>query len=109
MIVFFLEALTEEQALSVQEYNSSSDEFELDEVNFILLPHMIPFNSINEHSIVIVDNAAIHHVEAIHELLAALGSDDKVSHHTKEQFLHLVSPWFPTYIHTYYPVSNTCR
>ena len=37
-------------------------------INFIRLPHVIPFNGINEHSIVIVDNAAIHHVEGIHEL-----------------------------------------
>ena len=45
--------------------------------NFIeksVLPHLMPFNVISEHSIVMMDNAAIHHVEGIiHELVEGVG------------------------------------
>ena len=28
-----------------------------------LLPHMMPFNGVNPHSVVVLDNASIHHVD----------------------------------------------
>ena len=34
-----------------------------------LLPHLMPFNGTNEHSVVIMDNVAIHHVKGISELI----------------------------------------
>ena len=34
-----------------------------------LLPHLISFNRVNPRSIVIMDNASIHHVEAVTDLI----------------------------------------
>ena len=39
-----------------------------------LLPHLMPFNGTNEHSVVIMDNAAIHHVKGISELIESVGA-----------------------------------
>ena len=30
-----------------------------------ILPHLMPFNGANQHSIVVMDNASIHHVDDI--------------------------------------------
>ena len=41
-------------------------------INFVtrcLLPHLLPFNWINPRSVVIMDNASIHHVDAITALV----------------------------------------
>ena len=39
-----------------------------------LLPHLMPFNGTNEHSVVIMDNASIHHIQDISELIASVGA-----------------------------------
>ena len=39
-----------------------------------LLPHLVPFNGTNEHSVVIMDNASIHHIEGISELITSAGA-----------------------------------
>ncbi len=38
-----------------------------------LLPHLMPFNGTNQHSVVILDNATIHHIQGISELIASAG------------------------------------
>ena len=38
-----------------------------------LLPHLMPLNGTNEHSVVIMDNASIHHIESI-EVIASVGA-----------------------------------
>ena len=38
-------------------------------VENILLPHLLPFNGINLRSIVVMDNASIHHVEEVTDLI----------------------------------------
>ena len=45
--------------------------------NFIelnLLPHLMPFNGINENSVVIMDNASIHRIEGVHERIESVGA-----------------------------------
>ena len=34
-----------------------------------LLPHLMPFNGVNPRSVVIMDNASIHHVDAVTDLI----------------------------------------
>ncbi len=38
-----------------------------------LLPHVMPFNGINPHSIVVLDNCSIHHVDHIVRLIESMG------------------------------------
>lgn len=38
-----------------------------------LLPHLQPFNGVNAHSIVVMDNASIHHVSAVVNTLQHAG------------------------------------
>lgn len=39
-----------------------------------LLPHLMPFNGVNSHSVVILDNCAIHHVEEITSMIEDVGA-----------------------------------
>ncbi len=39
-----------------------------------LLPHLMPFNGVNPHSVVIMDNASIHHVRGIQEMITGVGA-----------------------------------
>ena len=39
-----------------------------------LLPLLMPFDGINPHSVVILDNASIHHVAAVQELINSVGA-----------------------------------
>ena len=39
-----------------------------------LLPHLMPFDGINPHSVVIMDNCAIHHAEGIVEMIEDVGA-----------------------------------
>lgn len=39
-----------------------------------LLPHLLPFNGVNEKSVVILDNASIHHVPEIESLIEETGA-----------------------------------
>ena len=47
--------------------NVNADSFE-EFVERSLLPHLMPFNDINPHSIVVLDNCSIHHVDLIEGL-----------------------------------------
>lgn len=39
-----------------------------------IVPHLMPFNGSNPHSIVVMDNAAIHHVDGVADLIQATGA-----------------------------------
>ena len=45
-------------------YTSNSDTT-YDFVQENLLPHLMPFNGINPHSVVVLDNCAIHHTAEV--------------------------------------------
>ena len=38
-----------------------------------LLPHLMPYNGVNPHSVVALDNCSIHHVEGIASMLEEVG------------------------------------
>ena len=40
----------------------------------LLVPHIMPFNGTNPHSVIVLDNASIHHVDEVVELLHRLGA-----------------------------------
>lgn len=45
--------------------------------NFVqscLLPHIMPFNGFNPHSVVVLDNASIHHVDGIVHMIEEVGA-----------------------------------
>ena len=39
-----------------------------------LLPHLMPFNGINPHSVVILDNCAIHHTNEVVSMIEEVGA-----------------------------------
>ena len=45
-----------------------------DFVQSYLLPHLMPFNGTNPHSVVVLDNAAIHHVDGIMSMVEQVGA-----------------------------------
>ena len=51
-----------------------------------LLPHVIPFDGTSPHSVIILDNAAIHHVEEIERLLQGVGV-----------LIHFLPPYSPDF------------
>ena len=45
--------------------------------NFVqsnILPHLMPFNGTNPHSVVVLDNAAIHHIDGIKTMIEEVGA-----------------------------------
>ena len=51
-----------------------------------LLPHLMPFNGVNPHSVVVLDNCSIYHVEGITSMIEEVGA--------LVHFLPLYSPDF---------------
>ncbi len=51
----------------------NADSFEEFIEKSLLLPHLMPFNGINPHSIVVLDNCSIHHVDHIVSLIESVG------------------------------------
>jgi len=51
-----------------------------------LLPHLMPFDGNNPHSVVILDNCSIHHVEGITEMIEEVGA-----------LVHFLPPYSPDY------------
>ena len=43
-------------------------------VESCLLPILNPFNGVNQHSVVIMDNTSIHHVDMVQDLLEGAGA-----------------------------------
>ena len=57
----------------ITEENVNGDTFE----NFIgtcLLPQLMPFNGINTHSVVVMDNCSVHHMERVGEMITSVGA-----------------------------------
>ena len=46
----------------------------LDFVRRTLLPLLMPFNGLNDHSVVVLDNASIHHVASIENVINSVGA-----------------------------------
>ena len=57
----------------IAEGNVNGDIFE-DYVRTTLLPMLQPFNGINSHSVVVMDNASIHHLDKILEMIHGVGA-----------------------------------
>ncbi len=55
-------------------------------VQATLLPHLMPFDGKNPHSVVILDNCSIHHVEGIVEMIHEVGA-----------LVHFLPPYSPDY------------
>ena len=51
-----------------------------------LIPHLMPFNGINPHSIVILDNCAIHHVTEVVQSITDIGA-----------LVHFLPPYSPEF------------
>ena len=45
-----------------------------DFVEIELLPQLLPFNGLNDNSVVVMDNASIHHSQAIFDLVSSVGA-----------------------------------
>lgn len=58
--------------VSLYEHNVNGGTF-LEYLRKYLLPHVRPFNGVNPHSIVVMDNASIHHIQEVAELLHGVG------------------------------------
>ena len=58
---------------AMYEHNVNGDCF-MDFLRKSLLPILQPFNGVNPHSIVIMDNASIHHVDAVADLVRGVGA-----------------------------------
>ena len=43
-------------------------------VHKYLLPHLMPFDGVNAHSVVIMDNASIHHVDEVIKMIQGVGA-----------------------------------
>ena len=43
-------------------------------IQHILLPHLHPFHGINPHSVVVMDNASIHHISGVAHLIESTGA-----------------------------------
>ena len=57
----------------ITEENINGDTFE----HFVatcLLPQLMPFNGINTHSIVVMDNCSVHHMERVTEMITSVGA-----------------------------------
>lgn len=51
-----------------------------------LLPHLMPFNGVNPHSVVVLDNCSIHHVEGVTSMIEEVGA-----------LVHFLPPYSPDF------------
>ena len=51
-----------------------------------LLPHIMPFNGVNKHSVVVLDNCSVHHVEGITAMIEEAGA-----------IVHFLPPYSPDF------------
>jgi hypothetical protein len=52
-----------------------------DYVQNTLLPHLMPFNGTNPHSVVVLDNCVIHHIDGIADMIREIGAIPLFYHH----------------------------
>lgn len=57
-----------------------------DFVEKFLLPHLMPFNGINPHSVVVLDNCSIHHCETVTRMINQVGA-----------LVHFLPPYSPDF------------
>ena len=57
-----------------------------DFIQTALLPHLMTFNGTNPHSVVIMDNCSIHHVDAVVQMIHEVGA-----------LVHFLPPYSPDY------------
>ena len=59
--------------INLTEENVNGESFETF-VATCLLPQLVPFNGVNNHSIVVMDNCAVHHLERITQMIHNTGA-----------------------------------
>ena len=57
----------------LSEETVNSDIFE-DFVRTTLLPILMPFNGINSHSVVVMNNCSVHHLERVTAMISSIGA-----------------------------------
>ena len=57
----------------IEEGNVDGDVF-FSTIQRVLVPHIMPFNGTNPHNVIVLDNASIHHIDEVVELLHSLGA-----------------------------------
>lgn len=78
----------------------NSDKF-LDFIEHALVPHLQPFNGVNENSVVIMDNASIHHQSTVVDAIQSTGA-----------LLHFLPPYSPDFNaieHTFSKVKSVLK
>jgi len=63
---------------------SVDEEVFLDFLEKSVLPHLLPFNGVNPHSVLLMDNASIHHTDRVISLIQSTGA-----------LLHFIPPYSP--------------
>ena len=58
--------------VKLTESNGTGEMF-LDILRHSIIPYVMPFNSINPSSVIVMDNAVIHHIDSVSNLLQGLG------------------------------------
>jgi len=53
---------------------SVDEEVFLDFLEKSVLPHLLPFNGVDPHSILLMDNASIHHTDGVISLFQSIGA-----------------------------------
>ena len=63
---------------------SVDEEVFLDFLEKSVLPHLLPFNGVNPHSVLLMDNASIHHTDRVISLIQSTGA-----------LVHFIPPYSP--------------
>jgi len=63
---------------------SVDEEVFLDFLEKSVLPHLLPFNGVNPHSVLLMDNALIHHTDRVISLIQSTGA-----------LVHFIPPYSP--------------
>ena len=69
--------------VTVNKGTTNGDTF-YDFVSKILLPNLLPYNGVNHHSVVVMDNCTIHHIPEIAPMIEGVGA-----------LVHFLPPYSP--------------